>query len=69
MLVLAPAVAGCLIAAYYLSFMFEGNRRYAAFIAIMFGLWVPVEIGIAHYLRQNKVLELRAPGLPPEGNK
>jgi len=68
-LVLAPVVAVCFIGAYYLSFIFEGNRRYAAFIAIMLGLWMPVEVVIAYYLRQNKVLELRASGLPPEVNK
>ena len=39
---------------------FEGVQRLAAFIAVMFGIWVPAELVFVRYLRANKVLEARS---------
>ena len=51
------------------AYLFEGRQQFLiAFIAILLGLWVPVELAIAFYLRSKKLLEVRSGGTPPTLN-
>ena len=51
--------------AYVVAGFFEGNNRLVAFIVVVLGAWIPVELVVALYLRTNKILESRSRGAPP----
>jgi hypothetical protein len=51
--------------AYFVAASFEGIQRLVALLVIVFGAWVPIELVVALYLRDNKTLEYRSGGAPP----
>ncbi len=62
LLLVATVIA---VAGYFIARSFDENWRLLIFIAIMGAAWVPVELLVAWYLRENKVLEYRSGGVPP----
>jgi len=55
--------------AYVVAGFFESNYRLLAFVVVVLGAWAPVELGVALYLRTNKILESRSSGAPPTGGR
>jgi uncharacterized protein (DUF983 family) len=63
--VLLLVLGAVLAVAYVVAGSFQSNYRFFAFLVIVLGAWIPVELVVVFYLRTNKTLESRSGGAPP----
>jgi hypothetical protein len=62
--VLLVVLGAVFAVAYIVSGSFESTNRLFAFIVVVLGAWIPIELVVALYLRTNKILESRSRGTP-----
>jgi uncharacterized protein (DUF983 family) len=63
--VLLLVLGGVLAVAYVVAGFFRNNYPFFAFLVIVIGAWIPVELAVALYLRRNKILKSHSGGAPP----